>query len=102
VDLARIKDVLRATCLREGITPGDSRTACAMETMLASIERHGRLNELDMMVRYKIRAGRLTENAKLGMALIRRGKLKLLPSRVRKREEVKSLMQRREKDNPDQ
>lgn len=102
VDLAHIKDMLRLACLREGATQGDARIACAMETILASIERHGRLNELDMMAHYRIRTGRLTENMKLGIALMRRGKLKLIPSRVRDLAELKSLMALRNEGKLDQ
>ncbi len=93
VDLARIKDVLRSTCLREGITPGDPRAACAMETVLDSVTSYGRLNELDMMVRYKVRVGGIFENAKLGMAMMRRGKLRLRPARMRKLSELKQLVE---------
>jgi heterodisulfide reductase subunit C len=83
VDLAGIKDSLRRWCLQEGVPPGDSRIACAMETMLGSIQRFGRLNELDFIVRYKGKTGTFTENMTLGLALLRRGKLALLPARVR-------------------
>lgn len=92
VDLARIKDILRSTCLRDGITPGDQRAPCAMEAVLDSVTRYGRLNELDMMMRYKIRVGGIFENAKLGIAMMRRGKLKLLPAKVREPDELKQLV----------
>ncbi len=99
VDLAGIKDALRHRCLRGDIQPGDPDIARAMETVLDSIERHGRLNELGMMIRYKIKSGRLVENAKLGIALMKRGKFKLVPSRVGEIERIRTLAADRAEDS---
>jgi len=70
---------------------------------LGAIKADGRVHEIGMLARYmlksnllaRLRSGRLLEEVRLGWRLFRRGKLKLLPHRVRERNTVARLFERK-------
>ena len=88
VDLAAMQDELRRCCLREGGEPGEPRAAAAHRAALATVARSGRLNEIEFVLRYKAATGRWLEDAPLGLAMLRRGKLPLRPQRAGTRRSV--------------
>jgi hypothetical protein len=46
---------------------------------LEEIRRRGRIHELSLIARYRLKAGGLTDDLRLGWEMLRRGKLRLLP-----------------------
>ena len=98
VDLPALQDGLRRLCLQRGQAPGEPRAAAFHEAMLATVERDGRLNELGLVRRFKQRTGRLFEDLALGLALLRRGKIRLRRSRVRHRRELTRLVRSARED----
>lgn len=58
---------------------------------LASVRTYGRVHEAGMMVRYKLKSGQLFTDLKLGLNLLKRGKLKLLPSRIKSNNQVRLI-----------
>jgi heterodisulfide reductase subunit C/quinone-modifying oxidoreductase subunit QmoC len=94
VDVALVQDRLRRLCLAGGREPADRRIAAAHDAFLATIERFGRLSEIGFVRRYKMRTGAFFENVPMGLALFRRGKLRLRASRVRDRAALRPLIRR--------
>lgn len=94
VDLSHLQDALRRRCLEQGPTPAEPRAAQAHVAALDTIERFGRLNELSFVARYKWASRRWLDDADLGVALLRRGKLGLWPARIRGRREVARVVRR--------
>jgi heterodisulfide reductase subunit C len=80
VDVAKIMDAARITAFREGVTPAIREVATFHQLALRSIQRHGRIYELGLILGLKLHLGGLTKDMGLGMALLRKGKLKFLPS----------------------
>ena len=91
IGIAHLMDPLRQTCQREGITPAQKAVPLFHSEFLASIRRHGRVNEAEMGVLFSLKNGGirgLLQQATTGLAMFTRGKIKLVPSRLRGRKQV--------------
>ena len=91
IDIAGVMDWLRQSALREGVVPAEKEVPLFHAALLDSIRSHGRVYELGMMARYKMKTGRLLDDMKLGWKMFRKGKLKLFPSGVKRKKEVTEL-----------
>lgn len=89
IDIAKVMDWLRQTAIREEVPPAEKEVALFHSTFLESIRAHGRVHELSMMARYKKKTGKWFDDFKLGWRMFTKGKLKLLPSRVREKKELR-------------
>jgi len=79
VPVAELMDALKQMALRLRVAARDPHVLAAHETFLAEVLRRGRIHELSLVSRYKLRTGRLFQDARLGLALLLRGKLRLIP-----------------------
>ncbi len=91
IDIAKVMDWLRQTAIREGVPPAEKEVALFHSTFLEAIRSNGRVHELSMMVRYKQKTGKWMEDFKLGWRMFAKGKLKLFPSGVREKKEIKGF-----------
>jgi heterodisulfide reductase subunit C len=91
IDIAKVMDWLRQCALREGVTPAEKEVPLFHAAFLDSIRTHGRVHELGMMARYKMKTGKFFDDFKLGWKMFSKGKLKLLPSGISRKKEIKAL-----------
>lgn len=91
IDIARVMDTLRQLCLQQGARPAEPDVVKFHRAFLGSIRQHGRVYELGMVMRYKLSTGRLLDDMRLGWAMFRRGKLRLLPEAIRAKHEVRAM-----------
>ena len=91
IDIAKVMDWLRQSALHEGVTPAEKEVPLFHAAFLDSIRTHGRVHELGMMARYKMKTGKFLDDFKLGWKMFTKGKLKLRPSRVNKKKEIAAL-----------
>lgn len=100
VDIVRLMDVLRAESLGEKITGTVVEVPLFHEAFLTQIRKRGRIHELTLLLNYKLRTGelfsknKLREDAKLGLAMLRKGKLKVLPGGVSGSKEIRKLFKK--------
>ena len=94
VDLARIMDVLRELSLQDGVRPAEPGIMAFNRSFLGVLRWGGKLHELSMTVVYKLLSRDLLTDLMLGVGLLRRGKLKLLPGRARARRRVAAIFDR--------
>ena len=94
VDLARVMDVLREMCLTGRIKPAEPAIRAFNRSFLGVLRWGGRLHEFSMTAAYKLLSRDIFGDLKLGAALLRRGKLKLVPSRARAHREVAAIIDR--------
>ena len=97
VDIAGLMDVLRQTALREGVTPAEGAVPAFHQAFLAAVEKRGRVHELGMLASFKLKTmkfGGLFKDAGLGWEMFKKGKLKILPSGIRNRKQVKEIFER--------
>ncbi len=88
IDIAHIMDVLRQISLGEGFPPGEKNIPEFHSAFLSSVEKTGRVYELGMLARYKLRTGTFMQDMKLGARMFIKGKIKLLPHKIRRLSDV--------------
>jgi heterodisulfide reductase subunit C len=90
-------DALRQMALAEGVTPAERSVYKLHVAFLDSIRWWGRLHELSMIVQHKLTSGdNLLNNLDMGLDMLRKGKIHLLPKRIEGLEEVKALFEKGE------
>jgi heterodisulfide reductase subunit C2 len=94
IDIAGVLDRLRQQAIREGVPPAEKEVALFHTTFLESIRKHGRIHELGLMARYKMKTGKLFEDFKLGWQMFTKGKLRLFPSRIKRKREISGIFQK--------
>lgn len=98
IDIAGVMDFLRQRALAGGLKPAEPRVAAFHKSFLRSVRRWGRTWEVGMLGAYKTRSGDLWGDLGLGLAMLRRGKLRLLPRSIRGRREVGRMFCKKGKD----
>ena len=94
IDIARLMDTLRQLSQREGVKSSQKNFPIFHSAFLSSIRRHGRVHETEMAVNYALKSGGiagLLKQAGTGLAMFTRGKIKLLPPRLRAKSQVRNI-----------
>lgn len=95
---------LRSMAARSTIPPREKQLAVFHQTFLEELQRFGRVNEVWLMAALnrkpgilgeKFKSGELRKELELGLALWRKGKLKLLPSKSRAIKEIRNIYKKR-------
>lgn len=94
VKVAKAIDALRHIALEQGMEPAESEVAAFHRAVLDTLERHGRLFELGMIARYKLKTGQYTKDATMGIGMLRRGKLRFFASNVKDRDQLEAMFGR--------
>ena len=102
LDPAAVMDLLREMAHRRGKIPAAARKVLAFhKAFLATVEHGGRMAEIPLVLRYKMKSLDLLGDAALGPVMLAKRKLPLLPHRIRGRGEVRSLFKKcREEHRP--
>jgi heterodisulfide reductase subunit C len=92
LDPAAVMDVLREMAYERGTVPATRKRILAFhKAFLAVVEKTGRMSEVPLTALYKLASGDLVSDLGLAPRMLVRGKLPLLPKRIRGRREVKRL-----------
>ena len=91
IDIAALMDRLRHLALKNEIAPAEPDVLNFHRTVLDSISRYGRAHKLDIMMRYKLTSRHWLQDWQVGLRMLAKRKLDLLPSRVSRIEEIKAL-----------
>jgi heterodisulfide reductase subunit C len=91
IDVARVMDTLRAMALEEGFQPAEKRIPTFHSCFLGNIQATGRINEPILMGSYKTISGDLFSDIGLAVKMLGKGKIKLIPSMVKARREVRRI-----------
>ena len=94
IDIGVLMDALREMAIEEGIPAKEKNIHLLHEAFIQSIKRGGRLHELAMEVEYKLRSRDFFTDMIPGMMLFLKGKIPLLPSLVKGRQEMKKIFER--------
>jgi heterodisulfide reductase subunit C len=79
VEVAKVMDAAKIIAVRRGVRPALPRVTAFHKATLGNIRSHGRMYELGLILGLKIRTRELLKDASLGIGMLRRGKLKLVP-----------------------
>ncbi|MCP4205078.1 MAG: heterodisulfide reductase subunit C [bacterium] len=80
VDIAKVMDAAKILAVDRGINPAVGEVRSFHKAALASIRRFGRMWEAGMVLSLKLRTGNYFKDMELGSRMLRKGKLKLLPT----------------------
>ena len=87
-----IIDYLRERALRQAVAPKRVKVDLFNTVFLEEISRRGRVSELSLMARFKMKTRDLTSDLATGMRLFLKGRLKLLTPGVRGLSEIKKSL----------
>jgi heterodisulfide reductase subunit C len=90
IDFAHVMDALRHMALRAGIGVGE-QIPVFHRVFLESIKAAGRVHELSLIMRFKLKTRDFMKDAGLGWQMFRRGKIKVLPPGFTGGKEVKAI-----------
>ncbi len=107
IDIAHLMDLLRQENRRRQVEPAEPEVVLFHQAFLGSVCRHGRVFEVGMLARYKwaalwsgLRKGRqnlkqfaiqLWQDARLGWAMFRRRRLRIWPSRIHAKDQIRRM-----------
>ncbi len=90
IDIAKIMDTLKVIAQRLDIPAKEPKVPIFCKVATKSMERHGRLYELGLTLGVNIKSGEPFNDAALGQKLLKKGKLKLLPSKGKYNKNIKA------------
>jgi heterodisulfide reductase subunit C len=93
IDLAHVMDTLRRMSIDSG-TVSLPRVRAFHEAFMKAIRTHGRVHELEMISRYKIKTGTFFEDMDLGREMLAKGRIRFIPERIPGRKEVRRILDR--------
>jgi heterodisulfide reductase subunit C2 len=100
IDIAKVMDVLRQIQTESGTKAKEPKVPIFHKIFLNTIKKSGRIHELSLLTNFLRKSGGLKDTLKsgewkndmrLGIKMLRRGKLKLLPSSPKGGEELRKL-----------
>ncbi len=97
IDFARVMDGLRHIALRSGIGAAEKEIPVFHAAFLDSIRSKGRVHELSLILRFKMKTRDFLKDASLGWQMFRHGKIKVMPPGATGGKEVKAIFAAYEK-----
>jgi len=93
IDLAHVMDTLRRISMQNGLV-GLPRVMVFHDAFMKAVRTHGRVHEIEMIGRYKIKSKTFFEELELGRELFARGRIRIIPERIRGLKEVREILDR--------
>jgi heterodisulfide reductase subunit C len=87
-------DALREMAIDEGVPAKEKNIHLLHEAFIQSIKRGGRVHEATMLIDYKLRSKDFMTDLFPGMKLFLKGKIPLVPSLIKGRQEIKRIFER--------
>lgn len=97
VDIVAMMDTLRQMALEEKVKCKETAIANFHQLFLDSIREHGHQYELGLLMRLKLKNRDLFSDIGLGMKMLSKGKLKILPPKSHHKQAVKDIFARAKK-----
>jgi heterodisulfide reductase subunit C len=94
IDIAHVMDTLRRISTQRGVKPEHKQAPIFHSTFLSNVKRLGRMHEMSMALEFALKSEGikgLSKQAGMGLEMIRKGKLKLLPGRLRAGKQVADI-----------
>jgi heterodisulfide reductase subunit C2 len=102
IDIAHIMDTLRQLSTKKGVKASQKPAPVFHSAFLSNVKRLGRMHELSMAVDYSLKnegLKGLVKQTGLGMNMLRKGKMKIIPERLSAGKEVKQIFRESEKES---
>jgi heterodisulfide reductase subunit C len=93
IDIARVIDTLRKISVKEGKAT-DLDTWKFDTFFLESVKKHGRLYEMETIMKYKLAKKDLFSDTKMGITMMAKGRMGLLPHNIKDKKGMKALFEK--------
>ena len=93
IDIARVMDALRQIAVAEGVRIAEPNAMTFHRLFLTLVQRMGRMHEATLLPIYLLRTGGILGYARTGVSMFIKGKVPLIPQRVKARKEVKHIFE---------
>lgn len=90
IHIAHVFDTLRKVAVKEG-KAAERDTWLFDELFLDSVRKHGRLHEVEAILRYKLEKKNFFEDTKMGLGMFLKGRMGILPHNIKNRKQVKEI-----------
>ena len=97
VELVNVMDTLREMAIDEGVNVKEKDIVDMHKTFLSLIQTLGRQHEISLLVLLKMKTKEFLKDMFLGMKMFMRGKLKIVPHRIKGVDEIKGIFERSKK-----
>ena len=94
IELVNVMDTLREMALEEGVEVKEKEIVSMHKTFLSMVKFLGRQHEISLLVLLKIKTKEFLKDMILGMKMFLKGKLKILPHKIKGVEEIKGIFER--------
>jgi len=94
IDIGVLMDALREMAVKEKVPAAEKNIHLLHEAFVESIRRGGRVHEATMLMEYKLRSRDFLTDLIPGMKLFLKGKIPLLPTLIKGRDEIKHIFER--------
>ena len=91
---SRVVDILKQMAVEEGAKSGAKSITALHKAFLSGIRRTGRMHELSLILEMRLRSGGYFKDMKLGIDMFRKGKLSLIPGRIKNTKDVKAMFKK--------
>jgi heterodisulfide reductase subunit C len=91
IDIPAIMDVLRQMAMAEGVKVAQPHILNFHKEVVNSIRRHGRTHKLEIMMRYKLSKKDWFADMDVGLKMMQKRKLDLMPSKVRAISDIRKM-----------
>ncbi|MBA4416391.1 MAG: heterodisulfide reductase [Syntrophus sp. (in: bacteria)] len=95
IDIAHVFDALRKIAVKEQ-KEAETDTWKFDQYFMDSVKKHGRLHEIETVLRYKIEKKDFFGDAKMGMGMFIKGRMGILPHNIKDRKGLKEMFKRLE------
>ncbi len=85
IDIAAVMNTLRLLVIDQGHTPAETDVATVNKVFMRSLNAHGRVFELGVVMNKNIRTGHPFRDAGLGPAMFAKGKISIRPHNIEKK-----------------
>ena len=93
IDIAALMDVMRQMAIEGGVALAEPDILAFHREVVGSINRYGRTHKLEIMMRYKIGQLDLFSDIDLGLKMLAKRKLDLLPSKISDQRAIKRIFE---------
>ena len=94
IELVNVMDTLREMALEEGVKIKEKEIVSMHKTFLSVVKSLGRQHEISLLVLLKMKTREFLKDMILGMNMFLKGKLKIMPHRIKGMDQIKGMFER--------
>jgi heterodisulfide reductase subunit C len=96
IEIPEVMASLKSIAIKEGIDAKIKEGPALYRSMVENIKKYGRVHEAGLYIDFARKTGltKLTKQMSSGLALFRRGKLKLRPEKIKSIEQLKAMIKK--------